>query len=429
MIENSLLFAFPFLFGFGIMLLDRALPPALLSLIIVASEAAAFPRYDSSLLERRAPASYTPPRNEGRFLYDIVGVVGGYVLTVLIWGVLLLTFGRRMRRRALEPPRALELETQNTRHIKPGARTAPLNSPPLSARSATSWLRKFKKSDSPVTSPVSPTSFDQKVIDEHNARAQDDLERLYAAVMDHDAKKNGSNISVDEIPKDRRRPSAISTTRSQHQHRTSTNDTDTPISPIKAIYPPNYITPAPIPPPTSPRSLASTHSKSTRFNLKNLRISSPIQKYPGVQSDDEAHTPLTPGFNTNIPSTTNSPTYEDLDRPQPLPRPAPQRGSARSPTTNTLPLRSFATPLQSPGIQTTILDRRNERLGIQTPATGVPFTPYSPYMPFTPITPVTPHLVGRKERKRAEKAEKRGVGMGRLEEEVQSPKEIWGDAY
>ncbi|KAF2830884.1 hypothetical protein CC86DRAFT_367523 [Ophiobolus disseminans] len=456
-------------------MLDRALPPALLSLILVVSEAAAFP-YDFRENYKSAPAPEDGPpasarasRDPSRLSYDVAGVVGGYVLTVLIWGVLLLTFGRRMRRRALEPPKALELELQN-KPIKPSARTAPLGSPPLSARSATAWLKKFKKNDSAVASPHSPvvgspTSFDQKVIDNHNARAQDEMERLYAAVMDHDSKKNYSNVSVNEMPnarsaeRERRRPSAISTTRSQ------TND-DSPISPVKAIYPPGYNGGTNAPshhdhlrnqhPPASPRSIVSKRSqtsvattKSTRFNLKNLRISGPQQKYPGVASDDEAHTPLSPRFQRTSappspPTQQNSPITpydpaEDLDRVQPLPRPAPQRLGSQSSappyatksaasSTNALPLRSFAEPLRSPGIQTTVLDRRNDKLSLTTPKTGVPFTPYSPYMPFTPITPVTPHLVSKKERKAAQKAEGRRLRVVR-EDAVQSPKEIFGDAY
>jgi hypothetical protein len=48
-------------------------------------------------------------------------------------------------------------------------------------------------------------------------------------------------------------------------------------------------------------------------------------------------------------------------------------------------------------------------------------------MPFTPVTPVTPHLVTKKERK----VKKKGGSerLGRLDEMVQSPKEIFGDAY
>ncbi|KAH5282695.1 hypothetical protein HBI70_064250 [Parastagonospora nodorum] len=455
-------------------MLDRALPPSLLSLILVVSQAAAFPYDFKDNYRKQAPAPQDGPpasaqasRDPNRLPYDVAGVVGGYVLTVLIWGVLLLTIGRKMRRKALEPPKALELELHNNKPIRPSIRTAPLASPSLSARSATSWLRKFKKSDSAVQSPVigSPTSFDQKVIDDHNQRAQADMERLYAAVMDHDEQKHASTVSVNEMEQrpmeqrprtmERRRPSAISTTRSQH------NEDDSPISPVKAIYPPDYQNgpmTAPMPhdrvrdqyPPPSPRSIVSkrshlsatntTSSKNARFNLKNLRISGPIQKYPGVDSDDEAHTPLSlrfyqPGAPPSPPTQQNSPTSpydaaEELDRVQPLPLPAPHRGSARSASSpsSTLPFRSFAEPLQSPGIQTTVLDRRVDKLSLTTPKTGVPFTPYSPYMPFTPITPVTPHLVSKRDRKAAAKMEK-GRMKALKEDMVQSPKEIFGDAW
>ncbi|KAI8935286.1 hypothetical protein NX059_007872 [Plenodomus lindquistii] len=464
-------------------MIERALPPALFSLLLVVSGVSAVPydfrenyRDPAPSAEDGPPASSNATRDRNVLPYEICGIVGGYVFTVLIWGVLLLTVGRKMRRKALDPPKQLELELQD----KP-LRMNGLASPPLSARSATSWLKKFKRNDSGAgstpQSPIvsSPTSFDQKVIDAQRDQAQADMERLYAAVMDHDAKKHNSQTSIEEMEvpvvresqgRERRRPSAISVARSQD---------DTPGSPIKAIYPPDYKTgpaTAPLPrdrlrpadqhPPPSPRSILSKRSqasatnssnggKSTRFNLKNLRISGPIQKYPGEASDDEARTPLSPRFyqpgappspptQTNSPTTPYDPT-EELDQVQPLPRPAPQRlgpgvqpgisvTKSSSPAQNqSLPLRSFATPLASPGIQTTVLDRRVDKLALGTPKTGVPFTPYSPYMPFTPVTPVTPsHLVSKRDRKAVAKMEgRRRAAM--KEDMVQSPKEIFGDAY
>ncbi|KAH7346036.1 hypothetical protein BKA66DRAFT_447888 [Pyrenochaeta sp. MPI-SDFR-AT-0127] len=460
-------------------MLQRALPHALLSLILLVSRAAAAPydfkdnyRDPAPSPEDGPPASFHATRDKNRLPYEICGVVGGYVFTVLIWGVLLLTVGRRMRRKAFDPPKQLELELQD-KHVPLSIKTPGPTSPPLSARSATSWLRKFKKTDSGVSSPhspvvQSPSSFDQKVVDAHKNQAQADMERLYAAVMDHDARKHYSEVSVEEtdVPAtERRRPSAISVARSQD---------DSPISPVKAIYPPDYHNgpaTAPLPrdrlreqpPPASPRSILSkrsqvstttTGSKNTRFNLKNLRISGPVQqklqKYPGADSDDEARTPLSPRFYQpgappSPPTQQNSPTTpydpdEELDQVQPLPRPAPQRLGAGPPapgitlsksatsSNSSLPLRSFAEPLRSPGIQTTVLDRRLDKLSLTTPKTGVPFTPYSPYMPFTPITPVTPHLVSKKDRKMMAKSEGRRRAP-RKEDMVQSPKEIFGDAY
>jgi hypothetical protein len=418
--------------------------------------------------EEGPPASYHASRNKGLIPAQVCAIVGAYVLTVLIWGVLLLTVGRRMRRKTENVPKELELVT-----ARPSGRTP---ASPLSARSATSWFKKGFKSkphDSAVGSPLSPAlnspgSFDQKIIDAQRERDQADMERLYAAVMEHDKKKSYSHISAEETELSDRKPSSIDTTR-------QVPNFSNPSSPVKAIYPPGYHNgppTAPLPrdrlrdqqPPASPRSIlskkshtsqTSTASKGTRFNLKNLRISGPVQRYPGEGTDDEARTPLSPRFYNpgappSPPTQQNSPTtpgdleqayaYEVLDEPQPLPRPAPQRGNssqlntptgppAKSATSsnNSLPLRGFAEPLKSPDLRTTVLDRRIEKLTAQTPKTGVPFTPYSPYTPFTPITPVTPHLVTRKERKRDQKESRR---MRTVKEDmVQSPKEIFGDAY
>ncbi|CAG5140085.1 uncharacterized protein ALTATR162_LOCUS634 [Alternaria atra] len=305
-------------------MLERALPPALISLLLVASGVSAAPydfldnyRDPTPAADEGPPASYHAVRDKNVLPYEICGVVGGYVFTVLIWGVLLLTVGRRMRRKALDPPKQLELELQD-KPTRPTIKTPGLASPPLSARL---W-RKFKKNDSAVQSPVvqSPSSFDQKVLDAHRNQAQADMERLYAAVMDFDAQKHSSKVSIEEtepVPRstERRRPSAISIARPQYTD-------DSPISPVKAIYPPGYSDRPPTAPyqdhptrehlraephpPPSPRSILSkrsqnsnhttTSGKNARFNLKNLRISGPITKYPGADSDDEARTPLSPAY-------------------------------------------------------------------------------------------------------------------------------------
>ncbi|RMZ74547.1 hypothetical protein GMOD_00003598 [Pyrenophora seminiperda CCB06] len=465
-----------------------ALPPALVSLLLVASGASASPynfldnyRDPAPSAQEGPPAAYHAIRNKNVLPYEICGIVGGYLLTVLVWGILLLTVGRRMRRKALDPPMQLELELQG-KPFRPSLKTPGLTSPPLSARS---FFRKFKRhgsSDSTPQSPApqspevaSPTSFDQKVVDAHRDQNQADMERLYAAVMDFDAQKQASKVSVHEpepapAQAERRRPSAISVTHPQD------NNDDNAISPVKAIYPPNYAdrpTTAPLPrdrlraeqpAPSSPRSILSkrsqasnpgSSSKNARFNLKNLRISGPIAKYPG-DTDDEARTPLSPRFYTpgappSPPTQTNSPSspYHDeaLDQVQPLPLAAPQRSnpglvlaqsSSPSPqpkprannNNQSLPFRSFAEPLASPGIQTTVLDRRVDKLSMGTPKTGVPFTPYSPYMPFTPVTPVTPHLTTRRDRKMEQKLAKlEGRRRQAANELVQTPKEIFGDAW
>ncbi|KAL7770276.1 hypothetical protein CFE70_000209 [Pyrenophora teres f. teres 0-1] len=422
-----------------------ALPPALVSLLLVATGASASPynfldnyRNPAPSPEDGPPGAYHAIRNKDVLPYEICGIVGGYVLTVLVWGVLLLTVGRRMRRKALDPPMQLELELQG-KPIRPTLKTPSLASPPLSARS---FFRRFKRngsSDSTPQSPevTSPSSFDQKVVDAHRDQNQADMERLYAAVMDFDAQKHASKLSVEQpepapVQTERRRPSAINVNHTQND-----NYNDSPVSPIKAIYPPGYSdrpTTAPLPhdrlraeqqAPPSPRGILTKRSqtpnpnassKNARFNLKNLRISGPIAKYPG-DSDDEARTPSPHASTPPAP------------HPRPQPRPPPP-ATATAAANHSLPLRSFAEPLASPGIQTTVLDRRVDKLSMNTPKTGVPFTPYSPYMPFTPVTPVTPHLTTRRDRKmEAKLAKLEGRRRQAANELVQTPKEIFGDAW
>jgi hypothetical protein len=459
------------------------LPTALLSLLLIVSHTLAAPSIPVSypftdnykpapLPEDGPPASFHASRNKNLLPAQICGVVGGYVLTVLIWGILLLTVGRRMKRKTQTSPKTLELELV---HARSGGQQI---ASPSSARSATSWFKKGFKSksdptDSAISSPqspvlASPTSFDQKVLDADRDRAQAEMERLYAAVMDHDRKKAYSQISNEqtELNDRSRRPSAISTTRESGNY-------SNPNSPVRAIYPPHYHSGAPSAPlprdrvrdqqPSSPRSILSkkshmssnsTTSSKHRFNLKNLRISGPVQKYPGEHPQDEARTPLSPRFYNpgappSPPTQQNSPItprdeleYEQMDEVQPLPRPAPQRlgshptiqiqppnngpRSANS-SNQSLPLRVFAEPLKSPDLRTTVLDRRLDKLSLTTPKTGVPYTPYSPYMPFTPLTPVTPHLVTKKERKAINKMT--GRKMKDTDDLVADPKDMFGDAY
>jgi hypothetical protein len=465
-------------------MLGRALPPALVSLLLTVAAVAAAPspydfhdnyREKAPSPESGPPASFHATRERSRLPYEICGIVGGYLFTVLIWGLLLITLGRTMRRKALNPPKALELEMEPKLQLQPQPPVHQAPPTPMSARSATSWFKKFKKGDSiagstPVSPIVqSPTSFDQSVLDADRERAQVEMERLYAAVMDHDAKKHsrhGSTESAVPAPQQhRRRPSALST------------DT-TPISPIRAIYPPSYPNMQPpqslprnslrdrdsnITVPASPRSILKRSTptpKSPRFNLKNLRISAPIQSYGGASPTDEARTPLSPRFYPNPGAPPSPPTQETSPVSPPLPLPSlqpiasprrprdlnltisppppsvpritvgtPSQRSATATPTSSLPFRAYSstTPV-SPGIQTTILSHNPAKHSLQTPRTGVPFTPYTPYMPFTPVTPVTPHLVTRRERR---EKKKEGRGLRGVQEEimVQSPKDIFGEAY
>lgn len=461
---------------------------------------------------------------------QICGIVGAYFLTVVVIGICLLTFGRRLRRQAqfgtgLAPE--VEMIKSPHRQYEPS---------PLSPASSTkSWMKNTfgrgrKNSMSTTNSragsaPGSPgfdpnhASFDARVLQNNKDRAQQEMEMLYQAVMAHDAQKGSSATDVNAIdpadeepqydpqdaayrPKDKR-VLRVATGRHQEIPRDLASPIspyspgnvggEGPRSPVRAIYPPespslngpvsprspgrvgsgNYSRPAvPQGLPASPRSpresIASGHSSTskTRKALRNLRISAPKDAV-----DDDERTPLTPKTFGDQLASGQPPTphtgksyasattqhtmiteesdddYENLDKPQPLPRPAPQRspshpdnlnaGRSAASSTSTLPLRNQSTmPDVAPTpVKTTFIETRQKGIprgpmtaGL-TPRTGVPMTPYSPYMPYTPITPVTPHLVNKRERKAMQKETRKRVLAKDEGDLVESQEDMFGSAY
>ncbi|OCL01856.1 hypothetical protein AOQ84DRAFT_202958, partial [Glonium stellatum] len=205
---------------------------------------------------------------------QICGILGAYILTVLFWGVLLLTIGKKMRRNTEQTPRALELQP-TTKQLE----VTPIS--PMSSRSATSWFKRpFKKTSTPnspaLQSPTSPAvqsiaSFDKSIVESDKERRQKEMERLYAAVMDHDAKKASLSSSSEEdispispdqpkqqqqqaalLPGSKKPPmldmkSAAMPRRGSHTNPASPVS-PSPLSAVQAIYPPDYHNP----PPTAP---------------------------------------------------------------------------------------------------------------------------------------------------------------------------------
>lgn len=461
---------------------------------------------------------------------QICGIVGAYFLTVVVIGICLLTFGRRMRRQAqYGTGLAPEIEMIKS----PRAQYDP--SPISPASTTKSWMKNTfgrgrKNSMSTTNSragsaPGSPgfdpnhASFDARVLQNNRDRAQQEMEMLYQAVMAHDAQK-GSTTDVTAIdavddqysqdpnfrPKDKR-VLRVATGRHQEIPRDLASPIspyspghlgDGPRSPVRAIYPPESPMTAPVSPrsprspgrttsgnysrppvpqglPASPRSpresraesIVSGGSSKTRKALRNLRINAPKDDV-----DDDERTPLTPrNFgdqqasgqpptphtgksyasqttqHTMITEDSDDERYENLDKPQPLPRPAPQRapshpdnlnaGRSAASSTSTLPLRNQASmPDVAPTpVKTTFIETRQKggprgplTAGL-TPRTGVPMTPYSPYMPYTPITPVTPHLVNKRERKAMQKESKRRVLAKDEGDLVERQEDMFGSAY
>jgi hypothetical protein len=306
----------------------------------------------------------------------------------------------------------------------------------------------------------SVATIDESVVSADRRKAQEEMEYLYAAVMEHDAKKTSAQSSP---VLDNKSPSGTplgSPVVSTHPP---------PAYPLQPHYPQYPLSPQ-LPQyeaPLSPRqgSTATTKSRTSKrlSKLSNLSIFSPglrssansnklksphsvrdLPISPPVKSPDPVQTatyqesqPMSPRtYNPGPPPTAPLPGTVHSARGfalQPIATPnsavttvstrhAPPPLSINS-SNSTLPFRQqFNPPQSAPHTKTTILERPfNAPNG---PRTGMP-TPYSPYMPFTPVTPITPsRLVTRRERKKMGKS----TGLKILHEDdlVKNDEDLWG---
>ena len=280
------------------------------------------------------PFSAHAIRNRAVLPYEIIGIVGAYVVTVLIVGTLLLTVGRNLRKKALT------MAAQPREMVKPMQRV--MDPSPISPQSQRSWynLRSKKSNSGSMRSGMSPgmdsvASFDKTVVEADRARGQEEMERLYAAVMAQDEQKTTSQQTVSDVPPEysgRGYPPRIVTDNPslRHLHISASSgpaSPQTPKSPYRAIYPPDSDLP---PGPMSPRSpiraeypnysmprdtsADSTYrstreartpsfgsgqqppptpqnTKKLRKSLRNIKISGPIIKDDNA---DGLRTPLSP---------------------------------------------------------------------------------------------------------------------------------------
>lgn len=317
------------------------------------------------------PFSAHASRDKSLLPFQVAGIVGSYFGTILILGVLLLTVGRSRRKRALD--RAAD--AKGTEMVKPMSRA--FDPSPVSPVSSRSWYspRKLKPKKSSASSirsgglsnPVSPAgvsvvSFDAAVVEADRLKRQEEMERLYAAVMAQDdqrslAKAASPPLGAADTPPppgsppeySRKKPPPRLITNApnlrhlqpgQAQYPSSPGSPSTPKSPIRAIYPPD----GPMPPmptgPTSPlraeypsssmapayhphQDYASNHrdrsvsdssrrsSRKFRKSLKNIKISSPM--IPTSDNSDGARTPLSPRFYANPGTPPDPPTAGTTD--------------------------------------------------------------------------------------------------------------------
>ncbi|EEH16315.1 hypothetical protein PABG_06402 [Paracoccidioides brasiliensis Pb03] len=423
--------------------------------------------------EEQPPFSASANRDLNLLWRDIVAIVGAYVGTVVVFLGCLLTTGRRLRRSAQQSNRTLDMEMVKPQRPALDTTISPVSPnrfSPTPESGTESQLWPSQKKGKPTfsmpwsTTPRSPTSpvsqngsmatFDETVVQADRVRAQDEMERLYAAVMEHDAKQSRAvnDANEDGIVSSVHQPSSSSPESFEgppefrhlrhngrpsqpQQPRVKQQPTFPPPRDPSAIQQQQMLPTSPLSPITQRLSRLSNLSflssrsrdgssgrKSRRTSVRNLPISPPMGSPDLTANNYSESLPLSPRIYTPGPPPPN-PNQKSLEPPH---RNFPTPLHIRSGSSNsTLPFRSFASPASAAPTKTTFVERRESMLRAGGPRTGIPQTPYSPYMPFTPITPFTPsHIVTRREWRQQKK--ENGLRVQQEEDLVMSDEDIWG---
>lgn len=278
------------------------------------------------------PFSANASRDMSLLPYQIVGIVGSYLCVIFFIGTLLLTIGRRARKRAL----MLTQREKGTELVQSAGTT--FDPSPVSPQSHRTWYpqRRMKGKESAVesvksiNSAISPAgesiaSFDAAVVENDRLRRAEEMERLYAAVIGQDDEKSRRE-SANGAPPQYSRGEPLKLTATTHLQRLRTDFPQSPRSPVRVIYPPDH---TPVAgnsavsessrlghsrsPLSSIGSLSSLESaarenearssagssskvlKKPRKSLKGIKISGPIMQH-SHDGDDEARAPLSPRY-------------------------------------------------------------------------------------------------------------------------------------
>ncbi|KAE8444246.1 hypothetical protein EG329_000746 [Mollisiaceae sp. DMI_Dod_QoI] len=488
---------------------ETAITPALLLLFIYSGISSANILYDPpknnplNIDWDPAPSPEDGPalsahasRNKALLPAQIGGILGAYLFAVCVVGITLILIGRKLRLQVQRATKALDIEMVQPAPIK----TSQLSPSPLTPGGGPrnfSWPSPEKDTKnpyifpsalrSPTTPPGTDPFVDTRVVEADREMLQQDLEDIYAHVMEQEeAKAAGvkvkempppqlqktgpvpmpapqrggekkarpSNLNFEEPPKQRSRASSIiSSLVSPRKKGLRAMRISSPMAtPLSATFPqsaasdeepltPRYYTPPP-PPPIPKDQVPYTHSR----NNSNTGISpitsidqqlNQISLNPYKQSTSHRPNPS----QTSVQSSRGDPMSATSTTSQtPLFPPSRSQKSTPAPTASNnssvraLPLRQFEPALLSPSFapstKTTVLERTGpihngpNTAGLKTPwSAGA--VPYSPYQPFTPLVPMTPRLVTKEERKAKKKAE----GRTPVLEMVKSEDDVWDSGY
>ncbi len=203
---------------------------ALLSLLtsFLISSSVAIPTniWHVSIFQGPAPAPEDGPPLSASALRDpsfipiqVGSIVGAYLLFVIATVIALLLVGRRLRRAAQASPRTLAMELlkpgKNGMSDTYGPATANPYGPSListvdiknstwpspdKSKSSAIWPSIGNKHNKQASMQSSVITFDDTVIEDDRTRNQNEMDRLYAAVMAHEERKSSSRVDLTGQP-------------------------------------------------------------------------------------------------------------------------------------------------------------------------------------------------------------------------------------
>ena len=156
--------------------------------------------------EDGAPQAVNAIRDPAYLPLQIGSIVGAYLVWIILISAAILTVGRRLRRSAHTNPRTLGMEI-----LKPGAQLPTpkeFDPSPISPVKANPWdpspvsptksklpfsprsWGSFKKHNRQGSMQSSVGTFDESVLSDDKMRNEVEMDRLYAAVAEHDAQKS-----------------------------------------------------------------------------------------------------------------------------------------------------------------------------------------------------------------------------------------------
>ncbi|KAE8352948.1 hypothetical protein BDV28DRAFT_134219 [Aspergillus coremiiformis] len=373
---------------------------------------------------------------------QIGGIVGAYVIFVAILLTLLLFVGRRLRRTVQASNYTLQVEMMKPAKPPPSMDPSPITpiaanlpSPGIPNGFNRSWSSLSKGPRSHTAGNSSVSTIDESVVAYDRRRAQEEMEILYAAVMEHDERRAAEKDAAKEQESEIHSPDSA-----------QTNPFTDPSSRASEASPPLPQAKFPMSPKSSSRlsrisslslfnnnshpEINSGKSHTPRLAHRKLPISSPVGS-PDVKvsrsyGDDQP--PLTPRFYNPPPPptppvmTVQCPSEKKTLKAPRGPIPAPLSMSAAGHGSSSLPFRDAYPQKSAPATKTTVLERPLNPMN--GPRTGMP-TPYSPYMPFTPVTPLTPsRMVTKRQRKR--EAKESGLRVLNEDDVVRGDGDMWG---